>query len=186
MTLDTKVYILDRADYKEVFVKCNQLIGATEGTRFTDKDGSISNAPGQGLCAWLFVYHGNGAPLVADGGHHRYCEPDDEEESHRQCFPRWLEVSLDTGYGYRGPDGGGCGELHARLVAELGQWLDGRSVRWSWLNEFTGEIHPGYEGLTELAGNGAEARQWFRDIVAPAIGATADSAREPGILHQTP
>src|SRR5690242_14095966 len=104
-----------------MFVKCNQLIGATEGTRFEDRGGSIMNLPGQDLCAWLII---------------------DYEKSP-------MEVSFDTAYGYRGPEGG-CGDLHARLVRELGAWLDGRRVRWSWLNEWTGEVHEGYEGLSEL------------------------------------
>lgn len=171
MTLDTCVYLHDRIDYREVFVRCNQLIGADEGTRFTDKDGSISNSPGQGLCAWLYVYHKGEAPLLRAGEHSRYCEPDEPGEDdmpHSTCFPHWLSVSFDTAYGYKGPDGG-CGDLHARLVAELGQWLDGKGVAWSWLNEFTGTVHQGYDGLTELAGDGARASEWYRDIAAPAI-----------------
>ena len=140
MTLDTRVYLRDPVDYREVFMKCNQLIGAHEGIRFTDDNDSIANDPGQGLCAWLIVYHRD-----------------------------QVEVSLDTAYGYDA-DGEGCGDLHARLVAQLGHWLDGKGIRWSWQNEFTGEIHEGYEGLADLGSGGAEASTWFREIVAPALG----------------
>jgi hypothetical protein len=170
MTLDTRIYIHGPADYREVFVKCNQLIGADEGVRFEDKPGNIWNKPGQGLCALLDVYYGQGGTaLRKPGDHARYCDGEADE-----CFspcgvPCWLEVSFDTAYGYRGPEGG-CGDLHARLVAELGRWLDGKGVRWSWQNEFTGEIHQGYEGLDGLASGGAEASSWFREIVAPALG----------------
>ena len=63
----------------------------------------------------------------------------------------------------------GCGDLHARLVAELGIWLDQRGKRWKWENEFTGEIHEGYEQLIQLASGGFEATAWFRTMVVPAI-----------------
>lgn len=169
MTLDTRVYLHDRADYREVFIKCNQLIGADEGTAFEDKPGNIWNKPGQGLCALLDVYHGDGAPLVKPGEHDRYCDGEADDCLEPCGVPRWLEVSFDTGYSYEGPDGG-CGDLHARLVAELGHWLDGKGIAWSWCNEFTEEVFRGYDRLTDLGSGGAEASTWFRDIVAPALG----------------
>jgi hypothetical protein len=172
MTLDTRIYVHSRVDYREVFVKCNQLIGAHEGIAFKDEPGMIWNKPGQGLCAFLDVTHGDGAPLREPGEHAKYCDGEAGE-----CFapcgvPCWLEVSFDTSYGYSGPEGG-CGNLHARLVAELGQWLDGKGVRWRWRNEFTSEIHWGYDRLTDLCDGGAEATAWFADIVQPAIAAIA-------------
>ena len=175
MTLDTRVYICGRIDHRELFTKCNQLIGAHEGIAFTDKEVEsgerrLYNHPGQGLCALLDVRYRRDAPLLAPGAHYRYCEPEDEDHTH--CFPHWVEVSFDTAYGYKSDSGEGCGDLHARLVAELGQWLDAKDIRWSWQNEFTGEVHQGYEGLTELGPGGAEASTWFRDIVAPALGLT--------------
>jgi hypothetical protein len=123
MTLDTRVYS-PGADYRETFLKVNELIGAHEGVKVKEAADSIMNLPGQGLDAWVIVYHRQGEPV---------------------------EVSIDTGYGYRGPDGG-CRDLHARVVAELGQWLDSKGIAWSWQNEFTGETHPGYEGLADFGG----------------------------------
>lgn len=186
MTLDTRIYVHDPVDYREVWLKCNQLIGADERTKFTDepdpvwekgerkggdKNGEwwIWNKPGQGLCALLDIRYRKNGPVLGDGQHHRYCEPD-EETAHKKCFPHWLEVSFDTAYSFRSDTGEGCGDLHARLVAELGKWLDGKGLHWSWENEFTGQIHQGYEGLTELSSGGASAASWFRDIVAPALG----------------
>jgi hypothetical protein len=169
MTLSTYVYVLDQVDYREVFVKCNQLIGAHEGVRFSEHDGWIGNGLDQGLCALMHVDHG--APLVTPAQaaqHDEDCEPDcNGDHWDRAC---WLKVNFDTAYSYSGPDGG-CGDLHARLVAELGQWLDERGARWEWRNEFTGEVHQGYDGLTELASGGAQASDWFRNIAAPAIAA---------------
>ena len=81
MTLDTRIYVLDRIDYREVFVKCNQLIGAHEGIEFTDEpipdykageclpgpeggDWFIWNKPGQGLCALLDITYRKTAALL--------------------------------------------------------------------------------------------------------------------------
>ena len=147
MTLDTRIYA-PGADYRQVFIKVNQLIGAHEGIRFKDCAESIMNLPGQRLDAWVIVYHREGEPV---------------------------EISLDTSYGYTGADGG-CGDLHARVVAHLGQWLDSKGIAWSWLNEFTGEVHQSYEGLADLAGGGAEASAWFRDIVKPALSGEVPDA----------
>lgn len=182
MTLDTTILVLDRISHRDVFVKCNQLIGATEATEFRNeqvgsrrKDGpppgapwSIGNKAAQGLCALLAIYYRPDAPLRAkDGDCHWFCDPDcDEEDDTRAC---WLEVSFDTAYGYRDEQGRGCGDLHASLVAQLGQWLDERGVRWLWENEFTGEIHSGYDRLTDLCTGGFEAAAWFRTTVLPAI-----------------
>jgi hypothetical protein len=87
-----------------------------------------------------------------------------------------LEVSFDTSYGYRGPNGESCSALHARLVAKLGEWLDGRGVAWWWCNEYTGEWHAndaaGRAALAEFAGAHTRpggADEWFRSLVLPAI-----------------
>jgi len=171
MTLDTRIYVHDPIDYREVFAKCDQLIGAHEGIKFTDEPGCIANAPMQGLPGWLMLYHGNGEPLREAGDHAQYCDGEADE-----CFtpcgvPCWLEVSLDTAYGYHGPEGR-CGDLHARVVAELGRWLDGKGIRWSWRNEFTSEVHQGYEGLTELGAGGLAALEWYATEALPAIAAS--------------
>lgn len=134
MTLNTKVYIHDHVDYLQVFVKCSQLLGADEGVRFKQAPGMIMNVPGQGMPAWLTVYHYDDGPETDNWG-----------------GSAQVKVSFDTAYGYSGPDGG-CGGLHARLVAELGRWLDGKGATWSWLNEWTGEIYQGHDGLAGLGG----------------------------------
>jgi hypothetical protein len=167
MTLDTRVYVRGPVDHKALFVKCNQLIGAHEGVKFSDKDGCISNAPAQGLDAWLIINYGS--PL-RDGTCPRMPhEPDDDDDCWQNHKPAcYADVSFDTAYSYSGPDGG-CGDLHARIIAELGHWLDTRGLAWSWKNEFTGEVHERYAGLTELGTGGAEASDWYRNFAAPAI-----------------
>ncbi|WP_329521228.1 hypothetical protein [Spirillospora sp. NBC_01491] len=167
MTLNTKILVQDKVSYRDVWVKCNQLIGATEATRFrneqvktwrngegTPQPGNpwqIGNHLGQGLCALLNItYRPDGPFRASSEACEWYCDPgcDDEHDSP----PSWLQVNFDTAYGYRDEQGRGCGDLHASLIAQLGQWLDERRVRWAWQNEFTGEIHTGYDRLTDLRG----------------------------------
>lgn len=175
MTLDTRVYVHDKVDAMAVFIKMNQLLGATEATKCRTDNDSIRNQPRQGLPAWLIVYcdPAGQKPRRADPSP---CDEDCEEyrEDYGSCernhrTPCWLEVSIDTTYGYRGEDDEGCSELHARLITELGSWLDKRGVRWSWQNEFTDEVHSRYNGLVDFAGSGIQAAAWFQDTVIPAI-----------------
>jgi hypothetical protein len=194
MTLDTRIYVLDQIRHKDVFAKCGQLIGATESTEFVDGPMKLSdewwvwNRPGQGLCALLDVRYRPGVALrtVEQATEHDdlYCnlpggeffdadEPVCDGADHKPAA--WLEVSFDTAYGYRDEQGRGCGDLHASLVSQLGQWLDERVVRWLWQNEFTGEIHSGYGRLIDLCSGGFEAAAWFQTTVAPAIARHAES-----------
>ena len=172
MTLDTRIYVHGPVDRRELFVKCNQIIGAHEGVRFREDDDSIRNEPSQGLDAWLWIYARPEGPLVTPeqaAAHNEDCEGEDNcSWAHdRAC---WAKVSFDTAYSYQGPEGG-CGDLHTRYVADLGQWLDGKGIRWQWQNEFTGELHWGFEGLEQLGSGGVQAEDWFRNIAAPAIAA---------------
>ncbi|TMS00144.1 hypothetical protein [Nonomuraea basaltis] len=189
MTLTTDVYVLDEIAHKDVFLKCNQLVGATEATRFRDeqltswrkgartpdpgKPWNIGNQVDQGLCALLDIYYRPGGPLRAeDNGCEWYCDSgcDNGEHENPAC---WLEVSFDTAYGYRDEQGRRCGDLHASLVADLGRWLDERGVRWLWYADTLAEVYSGYEPLTRLCTAGAEAADWFRTSVLPAIEAHA-------------
>ena len=186
MTLDTHVYVLDPVDHRALFAKCNSLIGATEGTRSTDeqdtdwRDGehvavpgnpwTIANEPDQGLKAWLMIHYRPDGPLHPETSHWDDCDPACDYLPH--LTPRYLEVSFDTAYGYRGREGG-VGDLHAWLVLETGRWLNERGVRWQWRNEFTGDVFDGADGLESLCTLGAEASAWMREKVLPAILAHA-------------
>jgi hypothetical protein len=202
VTLDTRIYVLDKVDPHEVFSFCRDLLGATQQHAFDDQQDStwrkgeslveaanpwtISNNPGQGLRAWLMLHYRPGAPLrTADqaAAHDEDCNlPENDlyteewgpcDGDHTYRRANWLTVSFDTAYGYSDDRGYGCGDLHAEYIAKLGQWLDAKGVRWEWQNEFTGEIHRGYTRLIDLASGGFEASAWFRTSVLPAIAAEA-------------
>jgi hypothetical protein len=83
-----------------------------------------------------------------------------------------MYVDFDTAYSYT-DSYGGCGALHARLLFDLGGWLDEQGIQWAWRNEFTGDVHIGdkYERLYDLVEGGQEAVRWFKGTVEPVIAA---------------
>lgn len=199
MTLSTNIYVLDELGPHELFRYCQTLLSKYDEQGRTwrqmacsdeprkvwgDPDHpreagrwSISNQIGQGLPAILDITYRPGAPLYTPeqaAQCDKWCADDcDKDHYERAC---WLDIDFDTAYGYRGPNGMGCGDLHAALVAEVGQWLDKRGLRWEWRNEFTSEVHGGddrYARLIDLASGGFEATAWFTSTVKPAIEALA-------------
>jgi hypothetical protein len=190
VTLSTHVYVLDEIAAEEAFHFCRELLGCTPRISFTNQqellrygpdserivkpDGywTICNDAGQGLPAWLLVNYRPGAPFRTQeqaAKHDEWCEPDCDGVYHPVAC--WLDIDFDTAYSYA-DEHGGCGDLHARLVARLGLWLDAKGVRWSWRNEFTGDVHGGedrYDRLGELLQSGAHARTWMETVVMPAI-----------------
>lgn len=195
MTLSTNVYVLDEVDVHEMFRFCQGLLTRydegrnmpPEQQRFTDEgsttytDGEdqtgvrrIANRLGQNLPGILDITYRDGAPLrTVDPGHNEWCEEDCDGEHARICY---ADVDFDTAYGAKFSFGG-CSALHALLVSNLGQWLDGKGVRWEWRNEYTGEVFGGgerYTSLTTLLDSGVKAMAWFNDVVLPAIPAIAE------------
>lgn len=197
MTLSTNVYVLDPVDVPEMFRFCQELLtrydepdhrtpaqqkwNDEESSTYHDQEDQtgvrrMANRIGQGLPAILDVTYRKGGPLRStDIGHSEWCEDDCDGEHARPCF---ADVDFDTAYSSRFSFGG-CSELHALLVSNLGEWLDERGVRWEWRNEYTGDVHGGEERYTALAGllnSGDEAMDWFRNVVVPAIPAIVRDA----------
>jgi hypothetical protein len=190
VTLSTNIYVLDEVSPHELFRFCQTLLTKYDDEhrpwnrqKCSDKPAhlvwempgawNISNEIGQGLPAILDIKYRPGAPLRAEAASH---DEDCDEECSGNYHDRacWLDIDFDTAYGYKDERGWGCGDLHAALVAELGEWLDAKGVRWEWRNEFTGEVHGGgdrYARLIDLGVGGFEASAWFRTTVMPAIAA---------------
>lgn len=157
MTLSTKIVLVEPTDPKAVFDFALGLLG-----RAVDFEPRWSHTPaggkgfsnahyssecGQGLPAWLWVHYADDAPLT-------YWDASDLEEDGREA-PWWNEhcvsIDFDTAYGYRGPNGQGCSDLHAWLVQEVGRWLLDRGVeKWVWEQEFTGEWYGPHDDVRAL------------------------------------
>jgi hypothetical protein len=188
MTLDTRIVATTVCDGRDAFYEMRRLLGAGDDVRVEDEpvnDESyygkgvrcISHPPGSGLNAWLMVHYRPNLEPRRTPEESRQCDADCDPGcdgtgwSHRTAC--WVEMSIDTAYGYHGPEGG-CGALHARLVYELGQWFDERKIGWGWQNEFTGDWHyeDKYYALKELVDGGGKAMAWFTETVIPTIEAT--------------
>lgn len=139
---------------------------------------------GQGLPAWLMVHYRPGGKYrtAEDAAQHdaSICNLPESEyfddetpvcdgTGHRPACH--VEISMDTSYGWRGPNGMRASVLHGVVLARLTEWLSEQGVAWSWMNEYTGEIHPGGEGLEGLLGSGEQADAWFDQVAFPAIRA---------------
>lgn len=178
MTLATSFVIQEPTDPFEVFTYGRELIEA-QGAKWThDRPGSWSfqlnnqyrNHAGQGYCALLDVEYGpEGGPLLDEV--YLTEDWDVQEIGHHDPFG-FVEVGFDTAYSYRGPGGLSCGELHAGLVAHLGRWCEGRGLRYTWMNEFTGEWFSDWRVAADELGQASNAaRRWFMGTVLPAIEA---------------
>ncbi|WP_051325994.1 hypothetical protein [Glycomyces tenuis] len=189
MTLSTDMYIQGEVDLAELrdVVKAalakhddqgrtpDQQVWETGGEVWTHSD---LTTPGQGLPAWTFIHYGeNGAWRNPEP---EYEDPEyvDEGEEPRIVTPRhFARIDFDTAYGYTGPNGEGCSELHTALMIQVGAWIDAQGVPWQWRNEYTGEIHNAYEGFEEFAGNGYEATAWFKRVMPAIAAAAAEEAK---------
>jgi hypothetical protein len=165
MTLSTKIYVQDKVSIRAAHAKMNELAGIPETAKVREDPDGLVNEAGQGFSAWVITYGDpqEEKPYIAAGA----VAVADEDSSYEPDPPCWISVSIDTGYGYQGPEGG-CSDLHARLVAQFGQWLSQGDVPWCWRNEYTGEIHRQFEGIENLGRSGKKAGEWFRSDVLPA------------------
>ena len=112
MTLDTRIGIINpELDTDTVFTFCASLLGADDNYQYERSElfGGIAARGGQGYPAWLIV--------------------NDSE-------PGYIEVSFDTAYGYMGPNGESCSDLHAWLIREIARWVPEGTTMF-WLDEYS-------------------------------------------------
>ncbi|WP_405490381.1 hypothetical protein [Nocardia sp. NBC_00511] len=175
MTLHTRVAIHGEIDGQEAFQLALEAIcvAAGEADRIPtavlrdpcqNENGSTSlgTCIGQGLPGIVDCDFRSGAAL----------HPTDErlEDSDGVWTPAcWVELGWDTAYGYTGPNGASCSDLHARAIVIVHRALAARGIGMSWFNEYTCEWHSGIDDLAGLSAAGLEADLWFRNTVMPAI-----------------
>lgn len=90
---------------------------------------------GQGLaCIWEVEYGADG-PM-------KWIEDDDLDGSEGPMNEHLVSANFDTAYGYKKPNGAHCSDLHAFLLREIADYLDGVGVtEWVWLHEEEGTWH---------------------------------------------
>jgi hypothetical protein len=128
-----------------VFLKARELIGIPAEHPFTihsenglgwDNGVWIRSHP-DGFCSALDVSHADGTLLVRHCD--EWCEKPCDYHDKPEYPPPYVDVRLDTTYGYLGEDGERCGDVHRRVTAGLGAWLDEQGIDWWCDNEYTGE-----------------------------------------------
>lgn len=194
MTLDTAIYIQDDVDVPELFEKCQLFLQKHDEEHRPPSAQISTNEPrgwpwpedgvwrmgnrlGQGLPGILDVLYKPGQMLVTpedNAAHDEDCnlpgnkyyeeEWDTCDGSHHKPVC-WIEIGIDTAYGFRGENGMDCSMLHALLL----YYLDDLGYKFLWKNEYSGEINNQLEGIAEFIGNGADAANWFANVVKPMI-----------------
>ncbi len=193
MTLDTRIFIYDSVDHMETFEKVCELLDIPDTKNFRDEVGQpygcvpgreISNEVAQGFDAWVMTYSNpEGIRLSEEylqeqvrwNAKMRETYPDEADDivdptsTDPEAGVHFMQISMDTGYGGRSTRGESCTELHARVIAQLGQWLDERGLNWGWYNEYNGKYYSKYDGLNEFLRGGLGAMDWFQNLALPAI-----------------
>lgn len=145
MTLNTKIFILNKIDPEEVYEFCNNLLGVRKNdlpTEVNREDDKIHNRIAQGLPAILWVgFNQDGSPIKGST-EYGFAEP----ESY------YIKVSFDTGYGYSGENGEHCDALHGKYILALEKWLSARDMHLAWQNEYTGELSYDSQNLKQFMG----------------------------------
>lgn len=141
MTLCTNIRVMEPYPVQDVLNACTAIIGA-EQPRQSHEAASwaplmvLMNKPLQGLPAWLIVRYAPDGPM----------EPEYDGDIAGGAFT----LAMDTAYSYEGPNRSHCGDLHAWLIQEIGQWLTDHRLTWFWQNEYTGEWFPSSVAPTAL------------------------------------
>ena len=192
MTLDTRIAIKGDVDPEELYLFLRPLVRTPKKVEPIRKDGQIGNPLGVGADAILDIYYDKARFTHGDcetGWCCDECEGTCEDLGHLathmdeiQRDPTengWadIEVSLDTTYGYRGPNGENCGELHAAIIHHLGEWLTERGAEYQWQDESTGKWYRGAADLSVLCRQGMGNFNFLEQVVKPAIEAEYQPAR---------
>lgn len=130
---------LGKATYKHVRQGDVRYLHATTGEPILEDANEFRSTLGQGLAAILEVTYAADGPLVWPP--YEYDDPD-EPPTVEPMREHLVSVDFDTAYGYKNDRGGGCGDLHAFLLNEVGGWLTERGVEeWMWHHEERGTWH---------------------------------------------
>lgn len=192
MTLATHIYLQEDVNIEELFERGQLFLQqydeehrppsaqrSNKGPSKWSKSGvwNIGNELGQGLPGILDLDYKPGSMLVTSeesAAHDEDCNyPGNKyyDDAAEECDGAWhnpvawAELSLDTAYGYKGPNGISCSQLHALLLF----YLDELGYKFLWKNEYTGEISNQLEGIDNFIGSGESAMDWFNTVVKPFI-----------------
>ncbi|MBF6187599.1 hypothetical protein [Nocardia farcinica] len=186
MTLNTRVAIIQKIDPKAAFQLALSAICTAAGEEHRietakvnepedyARDGilRIGTVIGQGLPGIVECDYRTDGPLYAED---YYGDDEDYEPGDTRWLASpacWLEIGWDTGYGYSGPNGMSCSDLHSVAITLVHKALAELGVEMRWYNEYDGKWHPGVDNLGTLSAAGLKADLWFKNTALPAIVAS--------------
>ncbi len=131
---------------------------------------TIGTVIGQGLPGITDCDFRVNGPLYSEDEYYERDEDDPADYEPSLATPACtVEISWDTTYGYRGPDGIGCSGLHARAISYVAGHIAKLGLTLHWFNEYECTWYSGVDDLHTLDSAGAEADTWFRSVVQPLL-----------------
>lgn len=77
-------------------------------------------------------------------------DPELEDDDVHYNPHAYIELSFETAYGYRGPDGEDCSALHRTILLSLASYVTSHGGEFIWNDEYTGVWHTGIEPISTL------------------------------------
>jgi hypothetical protein len=185
MTLSTNVLLSEYHEPRPLLDWINENLLQIDPSDIEESETNIRNRIMQGFSAIVDIDHKKGETFAGskygdiNDYKREYYESDEEFQAALDEFKEVEEgyqasrmhIDFDTAYGYQGPNGEGCSELHASFIFKLREYLpESTTIRWQ--NEFTGDWYVDLDGLETLVSGGLEAQNWFHNIAKPAIEAS--------------
>lgn len=184
MTLDTTLVLHEWTDPIKLhtWFNANVLRVADKNPIIHQTATSIGNALGQGFDAIFDIdWREDHGPIIwfdpveeLKGMEDYYAEYPDAMAETTEMYAKYpsglIKIDWDTSYGYTGPGGIGCTELHASFIIRLAkEYLEPRGITFAWQNEYSGEWHEGLTGFEDFGQHGRDAAEWFSTVALPAI-----------------
>ena len=158
MTLNTKFYITTPGiDPDTVWNVLLDMVEPEDFPRTREEYTEVSDAPswkpegsvltntevGIGLNAWSFMTHNADGTAIALGrdqtDDESKADPDDDYAYFYYVPKSYIRLAFDTSYGYTGPNGEGCSDLHGQIVTHLAGIVTEMGGEYAWQDEYTGE-----------------------------------------------
>ncbi len=138
MTLGTHIRTTAPANPKALLDFLTVLVEGDPATAVRrERPGYIANQLGQGFAAIVEIHYGLDGPLQMEGFDYGGEFHDEADGPFVPAPAAAVCAELDTAYGYKGPDGETCSQLHLRLATAVAGWVRERHPDadvWWWMD----------------------------------------------------
>ncbi len=108
--------------------------------------------PVGGHIKMMVSYRKDGKPLSDEGDfllRRAACDNPDCEPGHHYPAHEMI-VAFATDVTYSAAGAANCGQIHAALIYQIGNWLEDQGVSWTWASLLNPETHSGYDNLNKM------------------------------------